>query len=54
MILYIMSQKKDSIFIKLLKENTNIDEDFIDTFFTFQTPILYNKTNNFIIFKFNF
>jgi 23S rRNA maturation mini-RNase III len=28
-----MSQKKDSIFIKLLKENTNIDEDFIDTFF---------------------
>ena len=25
--------KKDSIFIKLLKENTNIDEDFIDTFF---------------------
>jgi 23S rRNA maturation mini-RNase III len=26
--------KKDSIFIKLLKENTNIDEDFIDTFFT--------------------
>lgn len=22
--------------------------------FTFQTPILYNKTNNFIIFKFNF
>jgi 23S rRNA maturation mini-RNase III len=29
-----MSQKKDSIFIKLLKENTNIDENFIDTFFT--------------------
>ena len=29
-----MSIKKDSIFIKLLKENTNIDEDFIDTFFT--------------------
>ena len=29
-----MSQKKDSIFIKLLKENTKIDEDFIDTFFT--------------------
>lgn len=28
-----MNQKKDSIFIKLLKENTNIDEDFIDTFF---------------------
>lgn len=28
-----MSQKKDSIFIKLLKENTNIDENFIDTFF---------------------
>jgi hypothetical protein len=28
-----MSEKKDSIFIKLLKENTNIDEDFIDTFF---------------------
>ena len=28
-----MSKKKDSIFIKLLKENTNIDEDFIDTFF---------------------
>jgi hypothetical protein len=28
-----MSQKKDSVFIKLLKENTNIDEDFIDTFF---------------------
>ena len=28
-----MSGKKDSIFIKLLKENTNIDEDFIDTFF---------------------
>jgi hypothetical protein len=28
-----MIQKKDSIFIKLLKENTNIDEDFIDTFF---------------------
>ena len=26
--------KKDSIFIKLLKENTNIDEDFIDTFFS--------------------
>ena len=26
--------KNDSIFIKLLKENTNIDEDFIDTFFT--------------------
>jgi hypothetical protein len=25
--------KKDSIFIKLLKENTNIDQDFIDTFF---------------------
>jgi hypothetical protein len=25
---------KDSIFIKLLKENTLIDEDFIDTFFT--------------------
>ena len=25
--------KKDSVFIKLLKENTNIDEDFIDTFF---------------------
>ena len=29
-----MTKKKDSIFIKLLKENTNIDEDFIDTFFT--------------------
>ena len=28
-----MSEKKDSVFIKLLKENTNIDEDFIDTFF---------------------
>jgi len=28
-----MNQKKDSLFIKLLKENTNIDEDFIDTFF---------------------
>ena len=28
-----MTQKKDSVFIKLLKENTNIDEDFIDTFF---------------------
>jgi hypothetical protein len=28
-----MSQKKDSVFIQLLKENTNIDEDFIDTFF---------------------
>jgi hypothetical protein len=28
-----MSKKKDSIFIKMLKENTNIDEDFIDTFF---------------------
>jgi hypothetical protein len=28
-----MSKKKDSVFIKLLKENTNIDEDFIDTFF---------------------
>jgi hypothetical protein len=26
-------RKKDSIFIKLLKENTNIDEDFINTFF---------------------
>lgn len=26
-------KKKDSVFIKLLKENTNIDEDFIDTFF---------------------
>lgn len=25
--------KKDSVFIKLLKENTNIDEDFIDIFF---------------------
>jgi hypothetical protein len=25
--------KKDSVFIKLLKENTNIDEDFINTFF---------------------
>lgn len=25
--------KKDSVFIKLLKENTNIDEDFIDVFF---------------------
>ena len=25
--------KKDSVFIKLLKENTNIDEDFIYTFF---------------------
>lgn len=25
--------KKDSVFIKILKENTNIDEDFIDTFF---------------------
>ena len=23
----------DSVFIKLLKANTNIDEDFIDTFF---------------------
>ena len=29
-----MSEKKDSVFIKLLKENTNIDEDFIYTFFT--------------------
>jgi hypothetical protein len=28
-----MSKKKDSVFIKLLKENTNIDEDFIDMFF---------------------
>ena len=28
-----MNIKKDSIFIKLLKENTNIDEDFIDTFY---------------------
>lgn len=26
-------QRKDSIFIELLKFNTNIDEDFIDTFF---------------------
>lgn len=25
--------KKSSVFIKLLKENTNIDEDFIDIFF---------------------
>jgi hypothetical protein len=24
--------EKDSVFIKLLKENTLIDEDFIDTF----------------------
>jgi hypothetical protein len=28
-----MNKSKDSIFIKLLKEHTNIDEDFIDTFF---------------------
>ena len=28
-----MNKNKDSIFIKLLKEHTNIDEDFIDTFF---------------------
>ena len=28
-----MDEKKDSVFIKLLKENTNIDQDFIDTFF---------------------
>lgn len=28
-----MKKEKDSIFIKLLKEHTNIDEDFIDTFF---------------------
>ena len=26
-------KNKDSIFIKLLKKHTNIDEDFIDTFF---------------------
>lgn len=25
--------KKDSVFIKLLKKHTNIDKDFIDTFF---------------------
>lgn len=25
---------KNSVFIKLLKKHTNIDEDFIDTFFT--------------------
>ena len=28
-----MIKTNDSVFIKLLKANTNIDEDFIDTFF---------------------
>jgi hypothetical protein len=28
-----MNNKKDSVFIKLLKKHTNIDEDFINIFF---------------------
>lgn len=28
-----MFNKENSVFIKLLKKHTNIDEDFIDTFF---------------------
>lgn len=29
-----MTDRENSVFIKLLKKHTNIDEDFIDTFFT--------------------